>query len=156
MTIKTGMTDTARQATAEALKQVLADSHGVYAMAHAFHWNVRGPQFHSLHALFMAQYNELWLALDLIAERIRALGALAPGYGTQAKMTKIKEAKDDTKSDDMLKQLMAAHETLIATLRNAFAPAEAAGDQATLDLLTQRLDASEKHAWMLRATLGEI
>lgn len=156
MDIKTGLPADARQTTAEALKTVLADSYATYAKAHVFHWNVRGPNFQSLHTLFMTQYNELWLALDLIAERIRALGSLAPGLGALARQTKITEAAEDVKADAMVAELLTAHEHLIQTLRASFAPAEAANDQATIDLLTQRLNASEKHAWMLRATLGEI
>jgi starvation-inducible DNA-binding protein len=156
MDIKTGISTDARQATAEALKTVLADSYATYAKAHVFHWNVRGPHFQSLHTLFMTQYNELWLALDLIAERIRALGSLTPGLGALARQTSIAEAAEDVKADAMIAELLAAHTHLIKTLRAALAPAEAANDQATIDLLTQRLNASEKHAWMLRATLGEV
>ena len=146
-----------RAALADALCRVLADTAATYGMAHGFHWNVRGPNFHSLHALFMEQYTELWMAMDVLAERIRALGALAPGgYGAMAALSSIREGAGDLGAEQMVETLLAAHESVLATLRTAMQQAEEAGDQASLDVLTPRLTASEKHAWMLRATLGRV
>lgn len=136
----------------QGLSALLADSYTLYLKTHNFHWNVKGPQFQQLHLMFETQYTELALAVDLIAERIRALGAPAPGsYAEFGKLTSIKEAAGVPKATEMIRQLLKAQETVIATAKKAFPLAEAAQDQATMDLLTQRLQAHEKTAWMLRS-----
>jgi starvation-inducible DNA-binding protein len=123
---------------------------------HNFHWNVTGPQFNSLHAMFMAQYTEQWNALDLIAERIRALGHPAPGtYKAFVKLASIKEVEGVPKADDMVRHLVAAQEATARTARGLFPTVDAANDQPTADLLTQRLEVHEKTAWMLRSLLEE-
>lgn len=155
ITINTGFTNEQRGEIAAGLTKVLADSYAVYLKTHGYHWNVRGPNFGALHALFMDQYTEMWGALDLIAERIRALGEYAPqGYGALANLTGVKDGSPDKAAEAMLQELMFDHETVIGTARGALRAADEAGDEATVDLLTQRLAAHEKHAWMLRATLG--
>lgn len=139
---------------AKGLSILLADSYTLYLKTHNFHWNVVGPMFQTLHLMFETQYTELALAVDLIAERIRALGAPAPGsYAEFGKLTSIKESVGPVKAQAMIKQLLENHETVSGTARKAFPAAEAAGDQATMDLLTQRLNVHEKTAWMLRSLL---
>jgi len=153
--VNTGIPSKDRGAIVAGLNKVLADAYAVYLKTHGYHWNVRGPNFQSLHVLLEGQYTEQWAALDTIAERIRALGELAPqGYGAFGNLSSIKDGDPEQDSDGMLTDLLKDNETLIATLRAAFPAAEAGGDEATADLLTQRLQAHEKHAWMLRATLG--
>lgn len=153
--IKTGLKTDARKQIALELSKVLAESFAVYIKTHGYHWNVRGPEFFSLHTLLEQQYREMWAALDVVAERIRALGEYAPqGPSAFANLTSISEGKPETEAMEMLKELMGDHETLIATARAAIEVSDAAGDEATTDLLTQRLAAHEKAAWMLRATLG--
>jgi len=154
-TIDTGLTKTVRADVAQELTKVLADSFAVYLKTHGYHWNVRGPEFFSFHNLLEQQYREIWAALDDIAERIRALGVLAPqsfsGFGN---LTAIKDGDPEKEATAMLKELMQDHETLIATTRKALEAAAGAGDEASADLMTQRLAAHEKFAWMLRSTLG--
>lgn len=141
--------------TALALGKLLADTHALYLKTHGYHWNVRGPQFPSLHSLFESQYQELWGALDEIAERIRALGALAPqGYGAMANLSGIKDGDPHRSDQEMLRDLLADHEQVCAEIHSAIETAEAGRDVGTVDLLTERLRAHEKHAWMLRATLA--
>lgn len=153
--IKTGIKADARKQVSHELSKMLADSFAVYSKTHGFHWNVRGPEFFQLHTLLETQYREMWEALDEIAERIRALGEYAPqGQSAFANLTSIKEGKPETEAMDMLRELMRDHETVIATARGGIEVAEEAGDDATADLLTQRLGAHEKAAWMLRSTLG--
>lgn len=153
--IKTGLKTDARKQIALELSKVLAESFAVYIKTHGYHWNVRGPEFFSLHTLLEQQYREMWAALDVVAERIRALGEYAPqGPSAFANLTSISEGKPETEAMEMLKELMGDHETLIATARAAIEVSDTAGDEATTDLLTQRLAAHEKAAWMLRATLG--
>ena len=143
-----------RQAIADGLARVLADSTVLYAKTHGFHWNVTGPMFNTLHLMFMEQYTELWTALDAIAERIRALGYPAPGTNSQfARLTSIPETDGVPAALDMVRDLVAGHEAVTRTARKAFAPAEAGGDESTVDLLTQRLQVHEKTAWMLRSLL---
>lgn len=157
MTIKlnTGLTAQVRGEVAASLTKVLADSYALYLKTHGYHWNVRGTNFSELHALFMGQYTEMWTALDEIAERIRALGEFAPqGYSSLANLTGIKDGDPEKDSPAMLKELLEDHETLIGSLRDGISVAEDARDPTSVDLLTQRLAAHEKHAWMLRATLG--
>ncbi|WP_339871662.1 Dps family protein [uncultured Brevundimonas sp.] len=154
-TIDTGLTKTERTDVARELTKVLADSFAVYLKTHGYHWNVRGPEFFSLHTLLEQQYREIWEALDTIAERIRALGEFAPqGYATFANLTSIKDGDAEQDAPAMLKELMKDHETLIATARSALKAAEGEGDDVSVDLLTVRLAEHEKAAWMLRATLG--
>ncbi|NBB17350.1 DNA starvation/stationary phase protection protein [Caulobacter sp. SLTY] len=140
----------------EALNKALADSYAAYLKTHGYHWNVRGPNFSSYHNLFMTQYTEMWTALDVIAERIRTLGAYAPqGYATFANLTSIKDGDPDQSAEEMIRELVRDHGVVADTLRAALKDADAAGDDVTVDLMTQRLAAHEKHAWMLRATLGD-
>lgn len=151
--LKTGLDAEARAATAEALNRVLADTYTLYLKTHAFHWNVAGPQFHTLHLLFEEQYRDLWAALDLIAERIRALGVAAPGSGSaMLDLTALEEASDAAPAaETMVQILLEDHETLIRRAREALAAVEQAGDAASEDLLVQRLQTHEKFAWMLRS-----
>ena len=138
------------------LSALLADSYSLYLMTHNFHWNVTGPQFNSLHLMFMTQYTEQWAALDLIAERIRALGHPAPGtYREFAKLTSITEVAGVPNAEDMIRHLVAAQEATARTARKLFPVVEEANDQPTADLLTQRLEVHEKTAWMLRSTLQD-
>ncbi|MES2771290.1 MAG: Dps family protein [Pseudomonadota bacterium] len=156
MKIDIGISSTDRAAIAEGLSRFLADSYTLYLKTHNFHWNVTGPMFQTLHLMFMDQYNEQWIALDQIAERIRALGFPAPGsYQEFAKLTAIKEAEGVPKAKEMIKQLVDAQETVARTARSMAPIAEGANDQPTLDLLTQRLQVHEKNAWMLRSLLEE-
>lgn len=154
-TIKTGISKGNRKEVAEQLTKVLADSFAVYLKTHGYHWNVRGPEFFALHNLLEQQYREQWEALDEIAERIRGLGELAPqGYGAFANLTSIKDGDPEKDAKAMLEELMRDHETVVATARQALKVADDDGDDVTADLMTQRLAAHEKAAWMLRATLG--
>jgi len=154
-TIDTGLSKTERGDVAEALTRVLADSFAVYLKTHGYHWNVRGPEFFAFHNLLEQQYRDIWAALDDIAERIRALGILAPqSYSAFGNLTSIKDGDPEREATEMLKELLKDHETLIATVREAFTAADEAGDEASADLMTQRLAAHEKFAWMLRSTLG--
>ena len=156
MEVDIGLKKADRKAIADGLAKVLADTYMLYFKTHGYHWNVTGPMFSSLHVLFATQYNELHLAADLIAERIRALGHFAPAsYSTYVKLAKIKEgAVEVPPALDMIKALAEGNEILAHTARQAFKAADKAGDQPTMDLLTQRMDASEKAAWMLRSHLG--
>ncbi len=143
-----------RTAIAEGLGRVLADSTVLYAKTHGFHWNVTGPMFNTLHLMFMEQYTELWTALDAIAERIRALGLPAPfGGAAYAKLASIPESDGVPAALAMVRELVEGHEAVARTIRSVFRTAEAAGDQPTADLLTQRLQIHEKTAWMLRSLL---
>ena len=154
MNIDIGLEPKQRKSIAAGLARVLADSYTLYLKTHNFHWNVTGPMFQTLHLMFETQYNELALAVDQVAERIRALGLPAPGtYAEFAKLTSIPEDKGVPKAQDMIRLLVTGHETVARTAREAFAKAEAAGDQPSCDLLTQRMQAHEKSAWMLRSLL---
>lgn len=145
-----------REKIVKGLSALLADSYSLYLMTHNFHWNVTGPQFNSLHTMFMTQYTEQWNALDIIAERIRALGYPAPGtYKEFAKLTSIKEVDGVPNATDMVKHLVQAQETTARTARSLFAIVDEANDQPTADVLTQRLNVHEKTAWMLRSLLSE-
>ncbi|MEY4352762.1 MAG: hypothetical protein RLZZ609_1003 [Cyanobacteriota bacterium] len=143
-----------RQQIAEGLGRVLADSTVLYSKTHGFHWNVTGPMFNTLHLMFMEQYTELWTALDGIAERIRSLGFPAP-YGSRAlaSLTSIPETQGNPAALEMVRELVGGHEAVARTIRAVFQLAEAANDQPTADLLTQRLQVHEKTAWMLRSLL---
>lgn len=152
--IDIGIRDKDRQKIAEGLSRLLADTYGLYLKTHSFHWNVEGPMFNTLHLMFMEQYNELWLALDTIAERIRALGYPAPGTGSQfARLTSIEETEGVPEAMDMVRLLVKGHETVARTAREIFPAAEKGNDESTADLLTQRLQIHEKTAWMLRSML---
>jgi starvation-inducible DNA-binding protein len=143
-----------RKRIAEGLSRVLADTYTLYLATHNFHWNVKGPMFNSLHDMFMLQYTELWNAVDPIAERIRALGFPAPGtYREFAKLTSIEEPHGVPSAEEMVAFLVRGHEAVARTARGLFPVADAANDQPTADLLTQRLNLHEKNAWMLRSVL---
>ena len=152
--IDIGISAAQRNRIVEGLSGLLADSYTLYLMTHNFHWNVTGPQFNSLHLMFMGQYTEQWNALDLIAERIRALGHPAPGtYKEFVKLASIKEVEGVPKAEDMVRHLVAAQEATARTARRLLPVVDEANDQPTADLLTQRLDVHEKTAWMLRSLL---
>lgn len=154
--INIGISEKEREKIAKGLSGLLADSYTLYLMTHNFHWNVTGPQFNSLHMMFMAQYTEQWNALDIIAERIRALGHPAPGtYKEFVKLASIKEVEGVPKAMEMVRHLVEAQEATARTARNLFPLVDAANDQPTADVLTQRLDVHEKTAWMLRSLLEE-
>lgn len=149
-----GMTDKQRKAVAEGLSRMLADTYTLYLKTHNFHWNVTGMQFNSLHQMFEVQYNEMWLAVDEIAERIRALGEPAPGSNTAfSRLSTIKEADGLPPAEEMVRILAEDHLAVARTARKVFPLADDAGDEPTADLLTQRMQAHEKTAWMLRANL---
>jgi len=154
MEIDIGINESDRQQIADGLSRLLADTYTLYLKTHNYHWNVTGPLFNTLHLMFETQYNELALAVDEIAERIRALGAVAPGsYKAYAKLSSIAEEDDVPKAEDMIRNLVKAHETVVRTARSVFPTAESANDEPTADLLTQRMQSSEKTAWMLRSML---
>jgi starvation-inducible DNA-binding protein len=155
MKIDIGISDKDRKLVTEGLSKLLADTYTLYLKTHNFHWNVEGPMFQTLHVMFMGQYTEMWNALDLLAERIRALGHYAPGsYSEFIKLSSIKESKAvPPKALKMIEELIQGHEAVIKTTRLIFPAAEAAKDQTTMDVLTQRMDIHEKTAWMLRSLL---
>lgn len=149
-----GISEAERAAVAEGLGRLLADTYTLYLKTHRYHWNVEGPMFQALHQMFMVQYTELWNAVDLIAERIRALGEYAPGtYKAFVGLSSLDDDEGDQPPSamEMVRNLMEGHETVAATARAVFTAAEAANDQVSCDLLTQRMEVSEKTAWMLRA-----
>ena len=152
--VNIGISDANRKKIAEGLSRLLADSYTLYLMTHNFHWNVTGPQFNSLHVMFMDQYTEQWNALDVIAERIRALGFPAPGtYKEFVQLASIEEVEGVPKADDMIRHLVLAQEATARTARELFPVVDKANDQPTADVLTQRIDVHEKTAWMLRSLL---
>lgn len=152
--IDIGISEKDRGAVAAELSKMLADSYTLYLTTHNFHWNVTGPLFNTLHLMFMTQYTEEWQALDSIAERIRALGHYAPGtYREYAQLSSIKEPTSIPDAEEMVLILVKANEAVAKTARAALKRADAADDQPTVDLLTQRLDIHEKNAWMLRSLL---
>ena len=149
-----GLSEDQRQAIANGLSRLLADTYTLYLKTHNFHWNVTGPQFNTLHLMFETQYNELALAVDQIAERIRALGYPAPGsYAAYSKLSSVKEADGVPAATDMIRQLADDQETVVRTAREIFPLADDAHDEPTADLLTQRMQVHEKTAWMLHAML---
>lgn len=155
LTIDIGISEKDRNQVSQGLSKFLADTYTLYLKTHNFHWNVTGPMFQTLHVMFEQHYNELWMAVDEIAERVRALGSIAPGtYGEFSALSSIKEQKGDVKAEDMVKSLVEGHEAVIRTARSVFPVAEKAGDQVTMDLLTQRMQIHEKTAWMLRSLLA--
>ncbi|MBW7835604.1 MAG: DNA starvation/stationary phase protection protein [Sphingomonadales bacterium] len=155
MEINIGIEPKARTKIAAGLGRLLADTYTLYLKTHNYHWNVTGPHFQTLHLMFMQQYTELGLAVDTIAERIRALGEPAPGtYKAFSKLTSIKETDGVPKAMDMVQDLVNGHETVVRTARELIPLADKAGDESTLNVLTARLEIHEKTAWMLRSLLG--
>ncbi|MEM9747548.1 MAG: Dps family protein [Actinomycetota bacterium] len=153
-TIDIGISEDDRQAIADGLSHLLADSYTLYLKTHNYHWNVVGPMFNTLHLMFEEQYNELALAVDLIAERIRSLGVRAPGsYREFSALASIEEDADEPDATEMMRRLVASHETVARTARSVFPVVEKASDEPTADLLTQRMQIHEKTAWMLRSML---
>ncbi len=156
MNINTGIAAEDRKAIAEGLAHLLADSYTLYLKTHNFHWNVKGPMFQTLHLLFETQYLELALAVDLVAERIRALDHPAPGtYAEFARLSSIPEPAGVPKAAAMIQELVEGQEAIVRTARSVFPLAARVGDEATGDLLTQRMQLHEKNAWMLRSLLDE-
>lgn len=154
--INLGIPEASRKEIAEGLSRLLADTYSLYLKTHNFHWNVTGPMFQTLHLMFETQYTELALAVDLIAERIRALGFPAPGtYSDYAKLSSIAETPGVPKAQDMIRLLVEGQESVARTARSIFPIADQVNDEPTADLLTQRLQVHEKTAWMLRSLLEE-
>ena len=155
--IDIGITAKDRATISEGLSRLLADTYTLYLTTHNFHWNVTGPMFNTLHAMFMTQYTELWGAVDPIAERIRSLGHHAPGSYTQfAQLSSLPDAPvEPPKALDMVRILVAGHEAVARTARSLFPIADKADDEPTADLLTQRLTVHEQTAWMLRSLLED-
>lgn len=154
MNIDIGISQQHREEIATGLSRVLADTYTLYLKTHNFHWNVTGPMFQTLHLMFETQYTELALAVDAIAERIRSLGFPAPGtYKQYASLSSIKEEEGIPPAKDMIRLLVEGQEAVVRTARSLYATAEAANDEATADLLTQRIQLHEKTAWMLRSLL---
>ena len=152
--IDTGISAKDRAQIANGLSKLLADNYTLYLKTHNFHWNVTGPMFNTLHLMFETQYNELWLANDLIAERIRSLGFPAPGtYAEYVKLASIKETRGQPKAEAMVKLLVEGNEAVVRTARSIFPIVDKASDEPTADLLTQRLTVHEQTAWMLRSLL---
>ncbi|MCP5143932.1 MAG: DNA starvation/stationary phase protection protein [Gammaproteobacteria bacterium] len=152
--INIGISTDHRASLAQGLSRLLADSYTLYLKTHNYHWNVTGPMFNTLHLMFEQQYTELALAVDLIAERIRALGHRAPGsYQAYAALTGITEEQDVPSASTMLQRLVEGQETVVRTAREVFRIADEANDEPTADLLTQRMQVHEKNAWMLRSML---
>jgi len=155
-TIDIGINEADRKNIAAGLAKLLADTYSLYLKTHNFHWNVTGPMFQTLHLMFETQYTELALAVDLVAERIRSLGFPAPGtYSEYAKLSSIKETAGVPKALEMIELLVEGQEAVVRTARSIFPAAEAAHDEATADLLTQRIQLHEKTAWMLRSLLDK-
>ena len=149
-----GISKKDREKIAGGLSRLLADTYTLYLKTHNFHWNVTGPMFNTLHLMFMTQYTELWNALDIIAERIRALDFPAPGtYREFAKLTSIKESQGVPNAEEMIRQLVEGQEIVARTARGLFPIVDKANDEPSADLLTQRMQIHEKNAWMLRSLL---
>jgi len=155
MEINIGIAEQDRAAIAEGLSRLLADTYTLYLKTHNFHWNVTGPMFNTLHLMFEGQYTELALAVDLIAERIRALGFPAPGtYAAYASLSSIKEESGVPSAEEMIKLLVQGQEAVVRTARGIFPLLDKVSDEPTADLLTQRMQVHEKTAWMLRSLLA--
>jgi starvation-inducible DNA-binding protein len=153
--IDIGISDATRGQIADGLSRLLADSYTLYLKTHNYHWNVTGPMFNTLHLMFETQYTELALAVDLIAERIRALGFPAPGsYSAYARLSSIPEAEGNPDAMEMVRQLVQGQESVVRTARSIFPLLDEAHDEPSADLLTQRMQVHEKNAWMLRSLLG--
>jgi starvation-inducible DNA-binding protein len=156
MEINVGIDEKDRKEIAEGLSRLLADTYSLYLKTHNFHWNVKGPMFQTLHLMFEAQYNELALAVDLVAERIRALGFPAPGtYSEYAQLSSIPETPGVPKAEEMIKLLVEGQEAVVRTARSIFLLLDKVHDEPTADLLTQRMQVHEKTAWMLRSLLEQ-
>ncbi|WP_009633310.1 Dps family protein [Synechocystis sp. PCC 7509] len=154
--VNIGIDDENRKLIAEGLSRMLADTYSLYLKTHNFHWNVTGPMFQTLHLMFETQYTELALAVDLIAERIRALGYPAPGtYSDYAKLSSIPETPGVPKATEMIRLLVEGQEAVVRTARSIFPAVDKVSDEPTADLLTQRMQIHEKNAWMLRSLLEE-
>ena len=153
--INIGINEADRASIATGLSRLLADSYTLYLTTHNFHWNVTGPMFNTLHDMFMQQYTDLWNSLDVIAERIRALGHFAPGsYAAFGQLASVADAPGEPpRAMEMVRILVKGHEAVARTARGLVPTVDKAGDEPTLDLLTQRLDFHEKTAWMLRSLL---
>jgi starvation-inducible DNA-binding protein len=153
--IDIGISEEWRQEIGAGLSRLLADTYTLYVKTHNFHWNVTGPLFNTLHLMFETQYTELALAVDLIAERIRALGLPAPGsYAQFTQLTCLQEETGVPAAEEMIRQLVKDQEAVVRTARSIFPTVEKASDEPTADLLTQRMQVHEKTAWMLRSLLG--
>lgn len=156
MTVNTGIDKSSQKEMGQALSRLLADTYLLYLKTQNFHWNVTGSNFHSLHLMFETQYKELAEAIDTIAERIRALGVKAPAaFSLYQSLATVKEEPGVPAADDMVKQLLNDHETLVRTTRSLLPLANDAEDEVTVTLLDDRMNVHEKTAWMLRATLGQ-
>jgi starvation-inducible DNA-binding protein len=154
--IDIGISEDARREICDGLSRLLADTYTLYLKTHNFHWNVRGPMFQTLHTMFEEHYTELATAVDDIAERIRALGHFAPGsYAQFAELTSVQEEKGNPGATEMIRQLVTDHETVTRTAREIFPAVDAASDEPSADLLTQRMQIHEKTAWMLRSLLEQ-
>ena len=154
MDVHIGINEPDRKKLAQGLSKVLADSYLLYIKTHAFHWNVKGPMFNTLHLMFEEQYNELFAAVDEIAERIRALGYPAPGsYKSFSELSSMKESEGRLSANEMIRELLAGQETVIRASRELVGLASQVGDEATADLATNRMKQHEKVAWMLRSLL---
>ncbi|MDR1063696.1 MAG: DNA starvation/stationary phase protection protein [Azoarcus sp.] len=154
MEIDIGIKKEDRAKIAEGLSRLLADSYTLYLTTHNFHWNVTGPMFNTLHLMFEGQYTELATAVDLIAERIRALGFPAPGsYKEFEKLASLNQPEGVPGAEKMIRTLVHGHEAVAKTARSVAPLADKASDEPTLDLITQRLQIHEKTAWMLRSLL---
>ncbi|WP_432258182.1 Dps family protein [Cupriavidus sp. TMH.W2] len=155
MSVNIGISDKDRKKIAEGLSRLLADTYTLYLKTHNFHWNVTGPMFNTLHLMFETQYTELALAVDSIAERIRALGYPAPGtYKEYARLSSIAEEEGVPEATEMIRKLVEGQEAVVRTARSIFPVIDAAGDEPSADLLTQRMQTHEKTAWMLRSMLA--
>ncbi len=154
MELGTGLVESDREKVSDELTRLLADSYTLYLKSHNYHWNVTGPMFQTLHVMFEQHYMELALAVDEIAERVRALGYPVPAtYAQFARLSSIKEQDTPPAAMEMVRDLVVGHEAVIATARATLAVAEPANDAATADLATRRIDVHEKTAWMLRSLL---
>ena len=152
--VNIGIEESDRQSIAQGLSRLLADTYSLYLKTHYFHWNVTGPMFHSLHQMFEEEYVELAQAVDDVAERIRTLGAVAPGsYSQFAELSSVPETRDVPNAQEMVRLLVEGNEAVVRTARAAFPAAERAGDEATADLITERMRTHEKTAWMLRSMI---
>lgn len=153
-TINIGIDEREREAVAATLKHLLADTYTLYLQTHNFHWNVTGRQFRDLHTMFEEHYNELALAVDDIAERVRTLGFVAPGtYRAFSELSSIQEVEGVPKSEEMVEILKNSHELIVRTCRTALAAAQEANDESSAALISDRMAVHEKTAWMLRALL---
>ena len=155
MELNIGIDSADRERIAEGLSRLLADSYTLYLKTHNYHWNVEGPLFNTLHQMFEVQYTELATAVDEIAERIRALGVKAPGsYSAFLELASVEESRGGESAEDMIRELVLGQEAVVRTARNVLPAVDAANDEPTADLLTQRMQIHEKNAWMLRSMLA--